>query len=46
MKEISRVHLLIKKLNANLTEYFYRPHPKDGEGNIFSLSTLTWRGGG
>ena len=25
------------------TNYFYRPHPKDGEGNVFSLSTL---GGG
>ena len=20
-------------------DYFYRPHPKDGEGNVFSLST-------
>ena len=19
--------------------YYYRPHPKDGEGNVFSLST-------
>ena len=27
---------------------FYHPHPKDGEGNVFSLSdhTLGWGGGG
>ena len=31
-------------LSAHNTFYlFYRPHPKDGEGNIFSLSTT---GGG
>ena len=26
--------------------YYYRPHPKDGEGNVFSLSTLDGGGGG
>ena len=26
--------------------YFYRPHPKDGEGNVFSLSTLGGGGSG
>ena len=25
--------------------YFYRPHPKDGEGTVFSLSVHTSRGG-
>ena len=26
-------------------KYFYRPHPKDGEGNVFSLSILGGGGG-
>ena len=30
-------------LHMKRTLHYYRPHPKDGEGNVFSLSTL---GGG
>ena len=37
--------LLILVLNSTCgkSKLYYRPHPKDGEGNVFSLSTL---GGG
>ena len=42
-------HLTIRKQKSLLSTY-YRPHPKDGEGNVFSLYTSgggqsSWGGG-
>ena len=47
----ARTHeLLIGEFNRSASHqkrklrYFYRPHPKDGEGNVFRLSTTVGRG--
>ena len=34
----------VRRIQVSLMR-FYRPHPKDGEGNVFSLSAPGWGGG-
>ena len=50
-----QLELIVNVLTRNSFRFsiFYRPHPKDGEGNVFSLSTLggvrsesSWGGSG
>ena len=36
---------ILRKSVLNSPHYFYRPHPKDGEGNVFTLSTPGMGGG-
>ena len=39
-------HTKISMHQYLLTTYIYRPHPKDGEGNVSSLCVSSYLGGG
>ena len=40
---LGKCSILLSAKHFNKFVVYYRPHPKDGEGNVFSLFTTRWR---